>query len=94
MKQAIDRFQRKIESLIKIRTVVMLRFTQFRLEFNNILSTVDLMVEVTQLIIPTWKQQMMLLFSNKGIDYNRSILNDVEQTQQHLLSTLRKSSGV
>lgn len=93
-KQSIERFQRKIESLTKIRMTVMLRIAQFRLEFNNVLSTIDQITEIITLTIPTWKQQMMLLFSNSGINDNNIILANVESIQAQLLTKLSNSSGV
>lgn len=87
-KVAVDRFRRRVDSLIKIRVTMLLKMKQIRMEYNNVLSTIDQVTDLVTFVVPTWKQQIQLLFSiSKNAD-NTSVFNEAEEIQRQLVEKL------
>lgn len=90
--ESINRFERRIQNLMIIRQTMLLRMSQLRLELKNILSLVDQTTEIVTIVIPTWKQQILTVFSSK-----QAISNDffdvLENTQKAMQQKLTNATG-
>ena len=87
-KVAVDRFRRRVDSLIKIRVTILLKMKQIRMEYNNILSTIDQVTDLVTFVVPTWKQQIQLLFSNSKNADNNTMFDEAEEIQRQLVEKL------
>lgn len=91
-KESVSRFERRVQNLALIRQTMLLRMSQLRLELKNILALVDQTTEIISVVIPTWKQQVLTVFSS-----NTALANDfydvLEKTQKSMQEKLQNAKG-
>lgn len=88
---AISRFDRRINNLMLIRQTILMRMSQLRLEENNFLTLIDQTNDILSLVIPTWKQQMISVFSSKSNGNNE--YNNLLNIQKELLTKMSNATG-
>ncbi len=88
-KDALSRFERRLQTLKILRHTVLLRIGQLRLEQKNTLTLIDQANETLNLVIPAWRQQIMALFSLSASDNNNQLYAQLAATQEALNNKLR-----
>ncbi|MBL0229397.1 MAG: toxic anion resistance protein [Moraxellaceae bacterium] len=83
-KDALSRFERRLQTLKVLRHTVLLRIGQLRLEQKNTLTLIDQANEMLNLMIPAWRQQIMALFSLSSSDNNSELYAQLAATQESL----------
>ena len=91
LQDAVSRFERRIHNLMLIRQTILMRMSQLRLEENNFLTLIDQTNDILTLVIPTWKQQMISVFSSKA--NGNSAYNDLLNIQKELLEKMSNATG-
>ena len=83
-KDALSRFERRLQTLKVLRHTVLLRIGQLRLEQKNTLTLIDQANEMLNLMLPAWRQQIMALFSLSSSDNNSELYAQLAATQESL----------
>jgi len=91
LQDALARFERRVHNLMLIRQTILMRMSQLRLEENNFLTLIDQTNDIITLVIPTWKQQMISVFSSKMNGNNE--YNNLLNIQKELLEKMSNATG-
>lgn len=83
-KDALSRFERRLQTLKVLRHTVLLRMGQLRLEQKNTLTLIDQANEMLNLMLPAWRQQVMALFTLSSSDNNSELYTQLAATQESL----------
>lgn len=89
LEDALQRFDRRLHNLSLLRHTVLLRMSQLRLEQKNIHALIDQTHETITLVIPTWRQQVMALFSVSTGEGHAELFARLESTHLALQERLQ-----
>lgn len=91
LQDCLSRFERRINNLMLIRQTILMRMSQLRLEEKNFLTLIDQTTDILTLVIPSWKQQMISVFSSKS--NGNSEYNSLLNIQTELLQKMSNATG-